>query len=164
LTPLQALFADAKTRIRQQDTYRGRFAPSPSGPLHFGSLIAALGSFLQARSQQGRWFVRIEDIDKPREQPGAATQILDALEAFGLHWDVDDYTESLLSSDSRGCLVQSQRLERYQAIYQALLNANSVYGCECTRKQLKARGGVYDGHCRLVGLPTDNNAVRIYLF
>ena len=82
--------------------YRGRFAPSPTGPLHYGSLIAAVGSFLDARSQGGEWLLRMEDLDPPRELPGAAGNILRMLEAFGLYWDGE-------------VTYQSHRLATYQA-------------------------------------------------
>ena len=85
---------------------RGRFAPSSTGPLHFGSLIAALGSFLEARCQSGEWLLRIEDVDAPRTAPGATTAILRALERYGLHWD--------------GPVVyQSRRTAHYQAALRA---------------------------------------------
>lgn len=116
------------------NTYIGRFAPSPSGPLHFGSLIAALGSYLRARAQQGRWLVRIEDIDPPREVPGASQQILRTLEAYGLHWD-------------GSVLYQSSRLDAYEAQLQQLLSHNKAYYCQCTRKQIQAMGAAYDGRC-----------------
>ena len=120
---------------------RGRFAPSPTGPLHFGSLIAALGSFLEARCHGGEWLLRIEDVDAPRTAPGATTAILRALERYGLHWD--------------GPVVyQSQRTAHYQAALEALLAAGLAYPCTCTRRELagcpRGRDGalIYPGTCR----------------
>jgi len=115
--------------------YRGRFAPSPSGPLHFGSLVSALASFLHARSCDGDWLVRMEDLDPPREQPGADRKILEALEAHGLHWDGQVW-------------YQSDRLDTYAGILAELKQRNLAYPCNCTRKDLRAMGGVYDGRCR----------------
>jgi len=146
-------------KLNQQ--YRGRFAPSPSGPLHFGSLYAALGSFLQAKSQDGLWFVRIEDIDKPREQTGAKNLILDALEAFGMKWDMDKETKDLLKPQDRQCLAQTNRLERYQQVLQWLIDNNQIYACECTRKQIKQAGNLYQGTCRNKKLPFLNQGLRL---
>ncbi len=129
-------------------TYIGRFAPSPSGPLHFGSLIAAVGSYLRARSQQGRWLVRIEDLDPPREQPGAADSILRTLEQFGLFWDGN-------------VVYQSQRHARYQAVLDDLYRAGKTYHCRCTRAQIHAAGGFYPGTCRDQHYPPENAAVRL---
>lgn len=120
--------------------YIGRFAPSPSGELHFGSLIAALGSYLQARASQGKWLVRIEDIDPPREVPGAADTILRQLEHYGLHWDGD-------------VLWQSQRHEAYRERLAWLSAQGLSYNCTCTRARIQSVGGVYDGHCRTLNLP-----------
>ena len=103
--------------------YRGRFAPSPSGPLHFGSLIAAIGSFLEARTRGGEWLVRIEDVDPPRERPGAADDILATLERFELHWDGP-------------VLRQSARTAAYQAALEQLAAAGSLRPCLCSRAQL----------------------------
>ncbi|MEQ9861025.1 tRNA glutamyl-Q(34) synthetase GluQRS [Pectobacterium cacticida] len=132
----------------QSDRYVGRFAPSPSGDLHFGSLIAALGSYLQARSQQGRWLVRIEDIDPPREIPGAASRILQQLEHYGLYWDGD-------------VMYQSQRHARYHEILQQLQQQGMSYYCTCTRSRIQQLGGRYDGHCRTLNLPDKNAALRL---
>jgi len=156
-------FLKQKSFLDQNSTYRGRFAPSPSGPLHFGSLVAALGSFLQAKANDGLWFVRIEDIDKPREQAGAVTQILDGLEAFGMHWDKDANTANELKNGDRDCLVQSNRLERYQQVLDYLVELNAVYACECTRKQIKQAGGLYQGTCRDKKLPPQEQAIRLHL-
>lgn len=123
--------------------YRGRFAPSPTGPLHFGSLVAAVGSYLDARAHGGEWLLRMEDIDTPRNVPGAAEQILATLEAFGFEWDGP-------------VLWQSQRAEAYAAALAQLTAAGLAYGCACSRKEiadsatrLAIDGGlVYPGTCR----------------
>lgn len=132
----------------QNADYIGRFAPSPSGELHFGSLIAALGSYLQARAQQGRWLVRIEDIDPPREVPGAADAILRQLEHYGLHWDGE-------------VLWQSQRHDAYRERLAWLKAQGLCYYCTCTRARIHSVGGVYDGHCRDLGLGAENAALRL---
>ncbi len=118
-------------------TYIGRFAPSPTGLLHFGSLLAALAGYLDARAHQGQWLLRIEDLDPPREFPGARIQIPQTLEAFGLHWDGD-------------ILFQSNRLSHYQAALHQLHQQQQAYRCDCSRKQIQQRTGTtcYDGHCR----------------
>lgn len=128
--------------------YRGRFAPSPSGFLHFGSLISALASYLHAKHQKGLWLVRIEDIDPPREKIGASSAILATLEAYGLHWD-----ESVL--------YQSQQSDLYQDVLQQLAQQNLSYFCQCTRAQIKAQGGIYQGQCRDIHLTATNNATRL---
>jgi glutamyl-Q tRNA(Asp) synthetase len=112
--------------------YIGRFAPSPTGPLHYGSLVAALASFLDARHAGGKWLVRIEDLDPPRESQEAPIQILTQLQAYGLHWDDD-------------VLYQSQRHEAYQAALSELNEQNLIYPCTCTRKTTPT---VYPGFCR----------------
>lgn len=118
-----------------ENHYVGRFAPSPSGDLHFGSLVAALGSYLQARSQHGRWLVRIEDLDPPREVAGAASRILSTLERYGLHWDGP-------------VIYQSERYDAYRATLDWLKKQGLSYYCTCSRNRIQQLGGLYDGHCR----------------
>lgn len=113
--------------------YVGRFAPAPSGPLHFGSIIAALGSFLQAKCHAGEWLVRIEDSDRFRVVEGATGLILDTLENLGLHWD-------------REVIIQSQRENRYRQELEKLQDMGIVYPCTCTRRE--TRGKPYPGTCR----------------
>ncbi|MEN7342510.1 MAG: tRNA glutamyl-Q(34) synthetase GluQRS [Pseudomonadota bacterium] len=128
--------------------YIGRFAPSPTGPLHFGSLLAALVSYLDARHHGGQWLVRVEDIDPPREIKGASDQILRSLEAHGLHWDQD---------------VRFQRHSDalHNAALEHLKNTGNTFHCRCARKTLIADGHSrrYPGICRLQG-HTDG-AVRV---
>lgn len=129
-------------------TYIGRFAPSPSGELHFGSLVTAVGSYLQAKAAQGEWLVRIEDIDPPREKAGAAKTILETLERFGLYWD-------------RDILYQSQRADRYRDTLQHLLKHQQAYYCDCSRQRLHSLKGHYDGHCRARALSRQHHlAIR----
>lgn len=158
---MSSLFKQQLQFIQNNQIYRGRFAPSPSGPLHFGSLIAAVASYLQAKSQQGLWFVRMEDIDQPRCIKGSDLEILSALDAFGLHWDIDPNTENDLRTADQGCLYQSQRLERYQLVLQQLQQQQLVYGCECTRKEIRLAGNEYLGTCRNKGLTLDERAIRL---
>lgn len=114
------------------DIYVGRFAPSPTGPLHFGSLVSALASYLDARYHAGVWLVRMEDLDPPRNSPKAAKQILQDLQAFGLIWDGE-------------VLYQSARLDNYAASLQILADKNLLYPCTCSRKE---SGKIYPGICR----------------
>jgi glutamyl-Q tRNA(Asp) synthetase len=125
--------------------YRGRFAPSPTGPLHFGSLVAAVGSYLDARAHRGTWQLRIEDLDKPREVPGAKRQIVNALKDFGFAWD--------------GAIeYQSKRDAAYRQAFERLQKTGLVYPCACSRREiadsalnlssLAARSMIYPGTCR----------------
>ena len=126
---------DSPAETITQASYVGRFAPSPTGPLHFGSLLAALASFLDARANGGSWLMRVEDLDPPREPAGCAELILDQLQNLGMHWDGD-------------VLYQSSRLGAYEAALEQLRDAGLCYPCDCTRGQIRAMGNVYDGSCR----------------
>lgn len=104
-------------------SYIGRFAPSPTGPLHFGSLVAALASYLDAKANDGQWLLRMEDLDKPREVPGAADHILHTLQAFGFEWD--------------GPVVyQSNNIDQYEAVLADLKSQGYIYPCTCSRKDI----------------------------
>lgn len=131
--------------------YIGRFAPSPTGELHLGSLIAALASYLDAKAAGGRWLVRMEDLDPPREMPGAAQAILDSLQHHGFQWDGP-------------VLWQSKRHEAYAKAIDQLTEHNNVYYCTCSRSDLRASLGVYNGRCRHRSKPpTADYAVRARL-
>ena len=133
--------------------YVGRYAPSPTGPLHFGSLVAAVGSFLEARAHDGRWLLRIEDVDAPRSVPGAAERILRTLDRFGFEWD--------------GPVVwQSRREAAYRDAFERLHTAGHLFPCTCTRRELAdsalARDGsrLYPGTCR--NAPSDSRPSRAW--
>lgn len=144
---LQPVIADGDVSF-----YRGRFAPSPTGPLHFGSLVAALASCLDARAHGGEWLVRMEDVDTPRNVPGAADDILRTLEAFGFVWDGP-------------VLYQSTRLAAYDEVLEQLKSVGLAYACGCSRKEIAelamrpaVDGGlVYPGRCR-AGLAPEQQA------
>lgn len=123
---------------------RGRFAPSPSGPLHFGSLVAAVGSYLIAKYYGAEWQVRIEDIDPPREIEGAADTILRQLEAFGLHWDGP-------------IIYQSESIPRFNEILEELKQQDLLYACDCTRKKINklSEDGRYPNICQDKNLSFD---------
>lgn len=129
----------------KEGKYRGRFAPSPTGPLHFGSLVAATGSFLEARARGGAWLVRMEDLDPPRTVPGAASDILRTLQACGMEWDGD-------------VVYQSARSDAYHSALHRLREKGLVYPCACSRREIAdsavagVQGPVYPGTCR-AGLP-----------
>ncbi len=130
--------------------YIGRFAPSPSGHLHFGSMIAALGSYLQAKANKGLWLVRMEDIDPPREMPGAAKHILQTLEQHGLEWDGE-------------VVYQSAQSRHYDRAIDWLKHNNLAYLCQCTRKQTHQNNPypqVYQRTCRSLGLNKSGCALR----
>jgi glutamyl-Q tRNA(Asp) synthetase len=133
---------------------RGRFAPSPTGPLHFGSLVAAIASWLDARHANGEWRVRIEDVDETRTVPGAADEILRTLDAFSLHWDGQ-------------VVYQSRRKALYDAALERLRSQGLAYRCRCSRREIAdsglrgIEGAVYPGTCRKLGLGRDvEGAVR----
>ncbi len=128
--------------------HRGRFAPSPTGPLHFGSLLAAFGSWLMARQAGGEWIVRIEDIDPPREVPGAADAQLRTLAAFGLHSDAT-------------VLRQSTRSRAYQAALDTLVVRGKAFACHCSRSDLAASGGVHRACVAGGGRPTPSIRLRV---
>jgi glutamyl-Q tRNA(Asp) synthetase len=121
--------------------YRGRFAPTPSGPLHFGSIVAAVGSYVEARTHGGEWHVRIDDLDPPRVVPGAVDSILRCLEQLGFEWDGP-------------VIYQSQRAPAYHAALHQLRQHGMVYPCACSRKEIAehavmgVEGPVYPGTCR----------------
>ena len=120
---------------RNISPYRGRFAPSPTGPLHAGSLVAALASYLDARSNNGFWFVRMEDLDPPRESPEAAKEILLSLETLNLYWDGE-------------VLYQSSRHKDYHDVLIQLHKQACVFPCTCSRQSLQGNAGIYPGKCR----------------
>lgn len=130
--------------------YKGRFAPSPTGPLHFGSLVAAVGSYLQAKNNNGRWLIRMEDVDTMRKVRGADTHILNTLEAYGFEWDGE-------------IIYQSNQTEHYQQALDQLISQSQVFPCLCSRKQLAEKeSSIYPGTCRQRKLPESNeHALRV---
>ncbi len=140
----------------KQQSYVGRFAPSPSGPLHYGSLVTATASYLQAKHNDGQWLLRIEDIDPPREISGATDDILFTLERFEFEWD-------------QAPLYQSTRLEQYRSVINNLVHLDQVYACSCSRKDLandiqkSELGKRYPGTCANKKLDTTDASFNLRL-
>ncbi|MDM1281334.1 tRNA glutamyl-Q(34) synthetase GluQRS [Acinetobacter indicus] len=132
---------------KAEENYVGRFAPSPTGPLHFGSLITAVASYCDAKAQHGRWLVRIEDTDIPRIYPGSETHILRSLDAFQFEPDGE-------------ILFQKDRLAIYEDVLEQLTEQGWVYACQCTRKMLGSNH-IYAGTCRNLQLPFAQQAIRL---
>jgi glutamyl-Q tRNA(Asp) synthetase len=129
---------------KKPENYRGRFAPSPTGAVHYGTLIAAVGSYLQARKNQGKWFLRIDDIDVTRKVEGADIGIIKTLETFGFQWDGE-------------IIYQSSQTSHYQSALDQLISKSLVYPCLCSRKQLaESNTDIYPGTCRNRQLPEKN--------
>ncbi len=133
----------------------GRFAPTPSGPLHMGSLVTAVASYCEAKAHNGQWLLRIEDLDTPRVVKGASDEILRTLDLFGFEWDGP-------------VLYQSNRFADYEAVVQDLIAAGLIYACECSRKSLQAEsnrhgplGLIYPGHCRGRRLNPRHHSLRL---
>lgn len=138
----------------------GRFAPSPTGPLHFGSLLTALASYLEVKKHNGMWLVRMEDLDKPREIQGAADHILHTLEAYCLHWDNE-------------VIYQSQRNDLYELALNQLDHQKLIYACRCSRKEIQDSiinaqeirtgldGVIYPGTCRKKNIIKPPYAIRL---
>ncbi|QFT56194.1 Glutamyl-Q tRNA(Asp) synthetase [Microbulbifer sp. THAF38] len=142
----RAVDGTASTILNSKTPYIGRFAPSPSGPLHFGSLVCALGSYLDALAHGGHWLVRMEDLDPPREEPGAATRILKTLESHGLHW--------------HGAVEwQSKHHALYEETLFRLRQQGLLYACYCSRSQIRQNGGHDNLACRTRGTGDKNDSV-----
>jgi len=136
-------------RIPSVVSYRGRFAPSPTGPLHFGSLVAAVGSWARARSQNGAWIIRMEDLDPPREVPGAAADIVATLAEFGMESD-------------EPVLYQSTRTADYAAAFARLRHDDQVFPCWCSRSDLETQHGIHRGACVAAPDPARAPAWRLH--
>ena len=128
-------------------SYSGRFAPSPTGPLHFGSLITAVASYCDAKAHQGKWFVRVEDTDIPRIYPGSEEHILTSLEAFQFEPDAES-------------IFQKNRLDIYESVLDQLKKEGLIYACQCTRKMLGSNA-IYAGTCRDLNLDFQGQAIRV---
>jgi len=135
---------------KQEEKYIGRFAPSPTGPVHYGTLLAATGSYLQAKKNRGDWLVRMEDVDVTRKVEGSDHEILHTLEAFGFEWQ-------------GAVMYQSEQNEHYQQALQRLIDQSLIFPCICSRKILAASGcDVYPGTCRARELPEEKeHALRL---